>query len=395
MSQPGSEEAQVFSIARGAPFLRFQERLGLVGPGSLAAARRGLFFAALCWLPLLVLAAVDGTLLSPGGGGSLLLDLSAYARFLAAVPIFLLIEPLADVRIARVGREFVAGGLVPRARIEDFESLVADANRRRDSGLAEAVIAGVSALVGSTWVRASLRLASPSWAGRLAEDGAIHLSPAGWWAALVASPVFLFLLLRWLWRFLLWVLLMRRIAALGIEVVPTHPDRCGGLAFVGQYPAAFSGFAFAISTVVAAALARLLLWGGTRIEDMQWAVGAWVVAIFALFLLPLFFFARPLRIAKQQALLDYAALSLRHNRAFEQRWIRGTMPTEEMLGSQDPSSLADLATAYQAVKAMRGVPVVAEGLVPLAIAVALPLACAAATQVPVRTMLMALRKFVL
>ena len=114
-----------------------------------------------------------------------------------------------------------------------------------------------------------------------------------------------------------------------------------------------------------------------------------------LFLLPLFFFARPLRIAKQQALLDYAALSLRHNRAFEQRWIRGTMPTEEMLGSQDPSSVADLATAYQAVKAMRGVPVVAEGLVPLVIAVALPLACAAATQVPVRTMLMALRKFVL
>lgn len=403
MSSPAARERaglpavdpESFSIGRGAPFLHLQEHLRLVERGSLSATRRALFFAAVCWLPLLLLAALRGNLLEPAEGRAFLRDFTVPARFLVAVPILLLIEPVADVRLARLVREFATGGLVPEERVEDFREAVVEAHRGRDSGLAEAAIALLSLAGGFAWVRAALRTAGSSWIGDPGPAGDVVLSSAGWWAALVSVPIGLFLLVRWLWRYALWARLLRRLSRLDLRVVATHPDRCGGLAFIGQFPVAFTGFAFATTTIVAAALARLLVWGGGRIEDVQSVLAAWSLLVIALFVLPLVAFARPLRVAKARALLDFAALSLRHNRAFERRWIDGGAPAEELLGAPDSSSLADLATGYQAAKAMRTIPLVAEGLVPVAVAVAVPLACAVATQVPVRTMLKTLGSFVL
>jgi len=393
-SLPGPDP-ESFSIARGAPFLRLQQQLGLVGDGSLAATRRAIFFAALCWLPLLVLAALRGDLLVPEDGRSFLRDFTVPARFLLAVPILLLIEPVADARLALLVREFTKGGLVPEGRVEEFRATLREAHRSRDSGAAEAVLAVVALGGGLAWAPAAIRAAGSSWIGTVAADGTAGISPAGWWAGAVSVPIAIFLLLRWLWRYAIWVRMLRRISRLDLRLVATHPDRCGGLAFIGQFPAAFTGFAFAASAVLAAALARLFVWGGSRVEDLQWAVAAWSLGIVGLFVLPLAAFVPPLRAVKHRSLLDFAALSLRHNRAFERRWIDGSTPAEELLGSQDTSSLADLATGYAAAKAMRAIPVVAEGVVPVVLAVALPLACAIATQVPVRTMLRALRRFVL
>ena len=88
-----------------------------------------------------------------------------------------------------------------------------------------------------------------------------RLTAAGWWCALVSSPVFWFLLLRWLWRHAVWGLLLRDLARLELRLVATHPDGAGGLAFIGQYPNAFAAFVFALSCVLGAAIARALLQG--------------------------------------------------------------------------------------------------------------------------------------
>ena len=44
-----------------------------------------------------------------------------------------------------------------------------------------------------------------------------------------------------------------------LRLIFTHPDRMGGLRFVGQYPNAYATFVFAISCVVAAAVAKELM----------------------------------------------------------------------------------------------------------------------------------------
>jgi hypothetical protein len=53
----------------------------------------------------------------------------------------------------------------------------------------------------------------------------------GWWLVYVARPIFIALLAVWLWRLILLFLLLKRIAALDLAIVPTHPDRSGGLGF--------------------------------------------------------------------------------------------------------------------------------------------------------------------
>lgn len=384
-----------FSIARGAPFLRLQERAGLLAHGSLAPRRRAIVFALLCWLPLLVLAVAAGDAGGADRARPFLSDIATHVRYLLAVPVLLLMEPLADARIGETCREFLAGGIVPPTRLRDFDALVADAHRRRDSGAAEALLLALALLAGSATVRGSVRLNGSTWAGALGPDGLVHLGAAGWWAATVAAPILSFLGLRWLWRYSLWARLLARIARLDLDVVPTHPDRCGGLGVVAQYPSVFALFAFAASAVVAAAMAGALLRGAMRIEDLQAPMVLWVVFIALLFSLPLLAFTGPLRRAKRRGLREFAALSSHHDRAFRERWFGGGADPAAILGGPDASSLADLAAGYQAVKAMRPVPLVAEGIVPVVAACAVPLLCAVATQVPVRTMLEVARRIAL
>jgi hypothetical protein len=46
-------------------------------------------------------------------------------------------------------------------------------------------------------------LEGSSWYG-LDDHGSLHLSPAGWWFALVSLPFFQFLLFRWYYRLFIW-----------------------------------------------------------------------------------------------------------------------------------------------------------------------------------------------
>jgi hypothetical protein len=87
------------------------------------------------------------------------------------------------------------------------------------------------------------------------------LTAAAWWCLIVSSPLFGFLLLRWLWRYLVWAMLLRELAVLDLRLVATHPDGHGGLAFIGKSPNAYATFVFAVSCVLGAAITHQLLHG--------------------------------------------------------------------------------------------------------------------------------------
>jgi hypothetical protein len=384
-----------FSIARGAPFANAQEKLGLLTPSTLAAPKRAAVFALFCWLPLLALATAGGTLDSPDGGRSFLRDLTVHARFLIAVPIFMVLEQLAEPRLAALSHQFVAGGLLTGESVSRFEEIIERAHRRRDSWVAELVLFVLAYALAAPTLMDNIARQGGTWAGSIV-DGSVHFTPAGWWMLLVAGPLFSFLLFRWLWRYLLWANFLRGVAGLDLRLVATHPDRAGGLAFVSQYPATFAAFAFGASVVAASMLARALLWGGASINQFQAALGLWVAFFVALFTVPLFFFAGPIKKAKRAALFAYSTLSSRHNLAFERRWLFEKAGGEDkLLGAPDASSLADLATGYEAVKNMLPVPLSKEAVLPVVVATVLPLIAAAATQVPLRQMLGVLRLLML
>ena len=105
------------------------------------------------------------------------------------------------------------------------------------------------------------------------------LSWAGEYARFISNPLFLFLVLRWLWRFAVWTLLLSAISKLSLRLTPMHPDKTAGLGFLTIYPGIFSGFIFALSCVVAAAVIKELQLV-THSQELVWFfLGGWLVII--------------------------------------------------------------------------------------------------------------------
>ena len=380
---PGSPP--VFSFNRYGPFYRLQRWLGLLSETDLAAARRALLFVAIAWLPAVLLAALQGYALNGHHERAILFDFSAYA-FAIAVGAFVLMEQASDRRMAWLVSQFAAYGIAPEASRGCFTRARQNMARRTGVWPAEAIILAGAYLIAYTWIlRGAARIDGGTWFGQVA-DGDLQLTLAGWWLLLVALPLFWFLLGRWLWRFVTWGLLLRDIARCDLRLVATHPDRCGGLAFIGQYPQTYLLFVFSVSLVIAATVLKQVVYAGASLLSFKFALLGLIVFLIVAFVLPLFAFTPVLLRLKKQGLSHYGALVSRHHQAFETKWIRGESisgeAVEDPLGSPDMSSLADLSASYQIIEAMRPVPVTKQSILPLVLAALLPFVVVAATQAP-------------
>lgn len=384
-----------FSLVIGGPFYRLQQRLGLLGPDLLPPPSTALLFVALAWLPPALLSAVQGTAWRGSlGGQAFFLDFGAYARFLISIAMFVLMERMAEKRIATLIRQFHAADLVAAVERSRFVQALQRADRRASSGRAEAVVLGAAVVATANALYLHLSVLQTSWIGSLA-DGAVRLSAAGWWTMLVSFPLFWFLLLRWLWRFVVWAMLLRDLARLDLRLVATHPDRSGGIGFLGLFPPTFTAFVFALSCVSASAAMKEIVFAGVPLESLAAAFAAWLALVMIVFVGPLFVFSLPLLRLRRQALLDYGRLASKHNRAFEKKWVDGKASGEDALGAQEISSLADLATGFGLTRSMRLVPVVSETFWPLLAATALPWLGVVMTQVPLLDILKAVLRALL
>src|SRR5262249_57626711 len=99
-------------LTRSGPFHRFQQTLDLEDPLNARTSRRALLFALVSWLPLAALAAVQGLAINVDPRRSLLLDFAVYARFLVAVPLFILGESVADRRYSMIVNYLLRSGIV-------------------------------------------------------------------------------------------------------------------------------------------------------------------------------------------------------------------------------------------------------------------------------------------
>jgi hypothetical protein len=146
--------------------------------------------------------------------------------------------------------------------------------------------------------------------------------------------------------------------------------------------------------VASAGVLKQVVYAGASVLSFKFALIAMIVFLVVAFVLPLLAFAPVLLALKRRGLTLYGALISRHNLAFERKWCSGTSD-EPLLGSPDASSLADLSASYSMVKAIRPMPLSKEGLMPLLVAAVLPIAAVAATQVPFKQLLAALKGLLL
>jgi hypothetical protein len=165
-----------------------------------------------------------------------------------------------------------------------------------------------------------------------------------------------FILLRWYLRFLLWFWFLWRVSRLNLHLIPTHTDRAAGLGFLGTGTYAFGPILFAQGVLLAGLIANRIFYAGQNLLSFKMQVAGFVAFFLVIILSPLTPFMQHLVRAKRQGLGDYGRLASRYVHGLEEKWIHGgASADDELMGSGDIQSLADLGNSFTVIQDMRPV----------------------------------------
>jgi hypothetical protein len=383
-TQPDSTD---FSLVLGGPLYQLLRRARLSDDALALQRRRIIVISLLAWLPLLVLAAASGTLLGDRVAVPFLMDIEVHVKFLVAMPLLIAAELAVHQRMRALGRTFRDRKLVPASEMGRFDAAVASAYRLRNSVVAEVLLIAFVYLVGITIVwRQYTSLDTATWYAVTGQGGS-RLTLAGAWYGYVSLPAFQFLLCRWYYRVCIWVRLLWQVSRIELELVPTHPDRVGGLGFLSNTVYAFVPLLLAHGSLVAGNLANQIFYAGARLTDFRLEILVCVIFVVCMVVGPLLVFSPQLARAKRFGLRDYGTLAQGYTRDFHDKWVGGRPSGEPLLGSADIQSLADLGNSFEIVRGMRIVPVSREALFQLGVTTLAPFVPLVLTLMPLEELL--------
>ncbi len=346
-SDHGLMPTSSFSLVDGGPLCRVMRRLGWVRPdGRCDYLRTCLVLVAVTWGPLLIANLVQSLISSRAQST----DWSIHVRLLITLPMLFAAEASLHMRTRRVIETFRSERWA-RDQEDRLGKIVAATERLRDAAAPEIVLLGL-ALVGSQAV--VWHLADP----RSIVHGLIRDPPttaARYWYALVALPVFQFLLYRSLWRWALWAQLLWRLSRLRLQPIATHPDLAGGLDFLSMPSVGFLYVVAGLSATQASLWTNQVLYAGARIVSFKAELVLFVAAAVVVALGPLVPFAGHLARCRFAGKLEYGDLATDYSRLFRARWIQQT-ERSDLLGSADIQSLADIANSFDVVQRTRLIP---------------------------------------
>lgn len=346
------------SLSRGGPAYAILAALRMRLDTRRGATAAALVLAGLAWLPLLILSMAQGVAVGNGVRIPLLEDVSTYARFLVALPLFVLAGPFIDRIVSFVVDSLVSSGIVAPAQRPKLDDATARLERGCGAWLPELILLGFVLFLGWLDVHHGVRSDVSSW---MATQSGPGVTAAGLWYTFVSLPLFSFLGLRWIWRDLVWSLFLRRLSKLDLVLVLSHPDCVGGLGVLARVNVGFNMVVIALSASFGANIANRMLYAGESFDGMRVVVIAYVLLMAILFQGPLLVFGPLLRRARVRGLLTFSDLAFRYSRSFEGKWVPATpqervpVPAAEdpLLGTADIQSLADLGNSFDRVARMR------------------------------------------
>jgi hypothetical protein len=357
--------------------------------------RRVVVFAALAWLPLLVLATAQGNLLE-GVAVPFVRDIEVHVRLLVVIPLLLVAEVEARRFMPTVVEEFPRRNLLSAEAMPRFEAAVASGSRLRHSALAEAglLVLVFAVFMGILWRQYGSSYAS-TWYASSTPQGS-QLTLAGHWLVFVSLPIVQFLMLRWyLWIFT-WARFLWQVSRIRLSLTPTHPDRAGGLGFLESSGHIFLMVAVAHGALAAGPIASLILFKGAVLTEFAAELAVLVVWVICIVFGPLMFFMPQLVAAKKAGLFEYGRMAERYVREFHAKWLGDRPNTDEpLVGSADIQSLADLGNAYTVVQGLRLAPVSYVAVIRLAAVTLIPVAPLLLTMVPLNELVLKLFSFAL
>jgi hypothetical protein len=363
-----------------------QRAIGLIGANQWNLARRIAVLLAIAWLPLFLITAIT----NPDASLSLLKDYRVHSRSLIAIPVLLIGEILMDNRLRTVFAHLRKAALLDASNLAHLDAIGARLVRLRDSLLPEFAIL-LLAIVHTATAYKGLVDATP-WLGH-GSGTDFHITAAGWYAVVICTPIFQFLLGLGLWRWLLWTIFAFTLSRTNLKLVPTHPDQHGGLGFLGLTSAAFAPLAFSATAVIAATWRNEILYHGAHLTNFKLPAIVLVALIALVAFGPLAFFVPRLAALRRKGILEYGILGQLHSAEFHEKWIVHRAGYEsKFLVAPESSTLNDYGEAYEKIQTMSAFLVDKGALYTLAAAVLIPALPTILAEVPLAVVLSDLLK---
>jgi hypothetical protein len=354
LSHRESETANTFSLAGEGSLRKYFRWFGF-GGGSSPAGRIALWFA-LTWFPLALLCIVDGTAWGHRVRIPLFHDFSVYGRFFVALPILVIADRVIDRFVRRAVLIFDSSGILRNGDLFYYRAALEKVFELRDSRIIDVILVLLAFvpfflfLTGNEWTSGMVS----TWHGSRAQG----LSLGGWWFVVASSPVLRYLMLRWLWRFALWTYVLRKVSSLNLYLIPMHPDRLGGLGFLLFAQEHFGLLAAALGSVIAGQFANEIFYLGQPLREIKAPAGLFIFGSILIVLLPLGLFSFRLFEARYDGIIRNNRVARLVTAKFDAKWVRKTgSPPDQMIGTQDPSSLIDYISSYEVIKETRIVPI--------------------------------------
>ena len=342
-----------FSIVEGGPVYRLLLRLQLVRQTKLSVWHRFLALLASIWLPLLLLSLKDGLAFGHQVKIPFLYDLYMYGAFLFGLPVLLFAQLYIDPSIRQSVSEFVHAQFIPDQELPRFESILKRVQQIRDSWITEVILLVLASfplfLFEHEWIPGMVT----NW-----HTTAKGISAAGWWYAVVSTPIIRYIVYRWVFRFILWAILLWQITGLQLTLMPTHPDHDAGLEFLGGTQKHFGLLFCALGCSVAGRIVNTMLFEGTPLSHFEAVMVGFLVVSVVVGSLQLALLTPKMMAVRRTGLLEYGKLAKAYSESFDRKWVHcNVRPSEPLLGAADIQSLADMGHSYLLIEKMRRVPI--------------------------------------
>jgi hypothetical protein len=306
-----------FSILRtSALFVRVETRLDL-DPRRRVERWKAVsvaFYLLITWITPMVLSS-----LQPARPGAITFteDFETHLRSFVAIPLLIFAECKVDPEVRYIVRSLAS----PR-RCHEPEKVRALARRLRPwvtHPLVGIALFAIALFLVPQWVRQHAS-GHDTWIFQI-DEGRPTLTAAGTWQAYVVVPIYVVLLLRWTWRWIILAVLFARCAPL-LRPVISHGDRCGGFSFVSHAPARFAWVIAGASSLVSARwLFEVVREGVPAHAFTKQALAVLILSVMVAFF-PLLGFTFHFARDKRSALRRYRAVVEGHARNVERSWYQ-------------------------------------------------------------------------
>jgi hypothetical protein len=374
-----------FSMVLGGPLYQLMLRLRVTRPPLDLLSRRLIAVPLIAWLPLLALSVIAGRAWG-GVNVPFLYDIDVHVRFLVALPLLVLAEWVVHMRFRPMVSQFVERDIVVDEQRTRFDEIIDSSMRLRNSYLAEAfLVLLVFAIAPLAW-RNQAAIQASTWYADVGPTG-VQLTLPGMFYRFVALPIFQFMLIRWYFRLFIWYRFLWKVSRLKLNLLPTHPDGAGGLGFLTVSAHAMAPLLLAQSALLAGLIANRIFYEGARLPGFKMQILVVVIFLELQALGPLIVFMPALAACQRLGNRAYGILACQYTADFHRKWISENRPGDELLGSADIQSLADLANSFGVIRSMSIVPFTKSAVIRIAVISLIPIAPLLLTIVPLDQLL--------